>query len=166
MVGLKLAVGCVAILAAACAGDPAAASGAPSGRGIVRTIAALEQVFAPMKQPLSVAADRLVVDVSRELWDRFGYPAHGPRHSMKRTPGSPTVYRFENVGGGLSLPLKFVIGKQTYLIVKSALFRIHREGPARLKLVASGSVVVQRPGVGPKSVAYLAVEHGQWIENP
>lgn len=158
MAGLKRVVVCSLVLAACQSQEVHQAGGGSPGRRIED----FERVFAPMLERASVAANRLSIDVSRELWDRFGYPSRSNVHDFSFDPGPPSVYRFRNSKGGLSLPLKFVIGRQTFLIVGSAEIRVHRAGPARLDIEAQGDVVVHRALGDPETVASLRVQDGKW----
>lgn len=164
MVGLKqlLVATVFPLVLAACQSSPA-----PRGKPAPgRTLADMERVLAPMQERLSVFASRLKVDVSRELFDKFSYPSDSDRHQMRFTPGPPSTYRFRNIGGGVDVPMKFVIGKQTYLVLGTAELRVHWTGPARLDLEAGGTIIVNRPRSAPRDAAFLRVHDGKWEEKP
>jgi hypothetical protein len=127
-----------------------------------RTAQSLDAAFAPMQDELSVLCDRLEVDLSRELWDRCGYSSNQAFHQLDRQPGPPAVYAFRNERGGVTLPLKFKIGRQTWLVTEAAVFRLHGSGKARFELMAVGNVVVSRTGRQPEPIGELRVEGGRW----
>lgn len=128
------------------------------------TVRGLKHVFEPMNERASVAADVLEVHVSRQLWDRFSHPSDGVWHALRFEPGPPSTYRFFNKTGGLSVPLKFVIGEQTWLIVKEARIFVHGGGAPRLDIQAKGSVIVSKKGQPPRQISSLEVSDGKWEE--
>ena len=125
-------------------------------------MAELNRVFAPMDERLSAAANVLEIDVSRALYDRFTNPARSEVHQLSFDPGPPSVYRYKNVGGGFDLPLKFVIGKQTWLVTQGAIVRVHGGTTPRFELRASGDVLLQRPKLPPQRAREVVVRDATW----
>ncbi len=153
----------VCVTAAACAGGGGTATAGPRPAPAAR-VRALEAAFTPMRAEASVLADVLEVDLSSELWDRVGHPAGSPFHRMTRraAPGAPVTYVFENVRGGLDVPLRFRIGGVHFTILNRAVFRLHRGGPARFSFAARGHVAVDR-GRGAVETESVEVRDGAWV---
>ena len=156
-------LGLVVLLAVA--GCKSGGGGAAPDRNFAsgELIAELDRVFAPMNEPLSAATNVLEIDVSRALYIRFANPARSQVHQIQFEPGPPSTYRYKNLSHGTQdLPLKFVIGKQTWLVTQSAIVRVHSGPQARFELRARGDVIIQRPRRSPEMADEIVVRDASW----
>lgn len=125
----------------------------------------LERLFAPMQETGTIACNTLRVRTHRALWDRFTYPVRSRVCELifeKGGEGGVSRYRFKNVGG-VDYPLKFVIGKRTFLVLGRALLEV-AAGEPRFDVVAEGNVIAQEQGGKARDASFVRVEGGRWTQ--
>jgi hypothetical protein len=127
-----------------------------------RVAEASARLLSPFQAPRAIVADRLEIEYSANFDSEIARPAISPgvqELSVHRT-STATEYRYRNVRGGTQLPLKFMIGNSTFVVLQHAVLRIP-EGRADLRLtaLAVGRVVVAEAGTS-REGSELTIESG------
>lgn len=124
----------------------------------------LGKLFAPMEKKDAILADRLEVTMSASLWDQVTHPAGSDFHQIKRLKKRGSLdseYRFLNLRGGTSLPLKFKVGKVTLIIIQTAVFHILGGGEPVFRLKAEGNAAYSTKGRTEDGLESLLVQKGK-----
>ena len=124
--------------------------------------ASLSRYREPFQRDQTVIADFLEVEMSSNFYSEFGQPSvDRSYHEASRVSAPESVkHRWINRGGGAQVPLKLMIGRQRYIVLKEASLTVQTAtGAVVLRAKATGDVKIVE-GSQSRSVEELRIEDG------
>jgi hypothetical protein len=125
--------------------------------------AGLQRYREPFQQPRTIVADELEIVISPNFFDSaIGLPGINRQvhDATRETTASGTEYRWVNLQGGTQIPLKLVIGRQGFTILKEARLKVLAgNGPVTFRVTAGGGVQIVE-GSQTRTVNELRIEDG------
>ncbi len=123
----------------------------------------LERLRAPFQTERTIVADRVEIEMSANFYGtEWGAPSidRSLHEFSSKKEANRDEYRWTNRAGGPQVPLRFMVGKQRFVVLRSASLHVLGGGQAVVFGVTAAGAVSILEGTARRDVAEFRIEDG------